>query len=1072
MEADPQQLAPSVVSVVVVHQPGDWFEETLAALAAQDYPNLRCLFLVTGASDDDEAATISDWIRGHLPSAFVRRASGNPGFGAIANEVLRLVEGDNGFFLLCHDDIAPEPDAITTMVTELYRSNAGMVGPKLVEWDEPRRLQHVGLGLDRFGETDPIVEPGEIDQEQHDAVRDVFVLPSACLLVRADLFRALDGFDPAIAFHGEDVELCWRAHLTGARVVVAPDARVRHLERLAERRPELNHRQLRARHRMRAVATLTGASRLAGRSLELVVLTLVELVVGIFSGRAGEAVASVRALGGLIPRTGALIGRRRTISAYRSVPEREVLGLQVRGSARLASYLRGRETTTYVGAGTTVRRWRETSFGPLLAWFLVLAAIVIGSRTLIDRGVPSVGEFLPLPDHAGDLVTAYRSAFDPSSLGVTAAVPTGWLTLAGASTLVLYRMGLALTAAVIGLYVLGAVGAWRLATLFPSNRARIATMVVYVGTPLVPGMLGSGHFSGLVFYAALPWMVHLLRRASGIDTADPALAPMDLVDGIGPTSRRERVRHTALLSLVLAVAVAFVPIVLALWLLVGVVLAITTLLARASLETAGWFAGCTAVSVVVATVLNAPWVGTWTWGRLVAAPLAGPGGTSLVDLASLSLGDQTFGVLAIALYVPLVVAIALTRAWRLTWAVRAAGLVLVFGAIALLADRGDLFVDVPEAGLLLVPVALGLAIGGGALAGGFGEDVLGRGFGWRQPAALVATAAIVVGIMPAAASISDGSWDAPRVTLPSLLAARLPSDAPAGGYRVLFVGDPRVLPVPGIEYRDGIAYAVTNDGSLEFTDRWPAAETNGDARVVDALDRIAEGSTLRAGQLLAPLGVRYIVVPTTRADRSGSRGAVSVPSGLIEALDDQLDIGEVMGPPSIELYENRAWIPVAAQLSGPTAEASHLTSDEALVRADLGTDTPLFPGLSSTETNVDTIDSGVVQLAVPYDVHWKLRVEGAEIPARVGFGVSTTYDVATGGTAELSYAEPASRTAWIVIQLLLWLLVLVAASRATLPFASRRTGLELDEPVIDLDETAEPNDLTAHTGPIVLGEPR
>ena len=83
-------------------------------------------------------------------------------------------------------------------------------------------LQHVGLGVDRFGEIDPLVEPGEVDQEQHDAVRDVFALPSACMLVRADLFRALGGFDPAIDFYGDDVDLCWRAHLGGARVVVVP----------------------------------------------------------------------------------------------------------------------------------------------------------------------------------------------------------------------------------------------------------------------------------------------------------------------------------------------------------------------------------------------------------------------------------------------------------------------------------------------------------------------------------------------------------------------------------------------------------------------------------------------------------------------------------------------------------------------------------------------------------------------------------------------------------------------------------------------------------------------------------
>ena len=88
--------------------------------------------------------------------------------------------------LICHDDVAPDPGALRLMVEELYRSNAGAVGPKLVDWDDPSVLQAVGLGMDRFGEIDPVIEPGEVDQEQHDGVRDVFVLPSAYLLVRAD----------------------------------------------------------------------------------------------------------------------------------------------------------------------------------------------------------------------------------------------------------------------------------------------------------------------------------------------------------------------------------------------------------------------------------------------------------------------------------------------------------------------------------------------------------------------------------------------------------------------------------------------------------------------------------------------------------------------------------------------------------------------------------------------------------------------------------------------------------------------------------------------------------------------
>ena len=67
-----------------------------------------------------------------------------------------------------------------------------------------------------------LAEPGELDQEQHDAVRDVFLAPGGCTLVRADLFASLGGFDPAMTLYGEDLDLCWRAQIAGARVVVAP----------------------------------------------------------------------------------------------------------------------------------------------------------------------------------------------------------------------------------------------------------------------------------------------------------------------------------------------------------------------------------------------------------------------------------------------------------------------------------------------------------------------------------------------------------------------------------------------------------------------------------------------------------------------------------------------------------------------------------------------------------------------------------------------------------------------------------------------------------------------------------
>ncbi|MGH9103600.1 MAG: glycosyltransferase family 2 protein, partial [Acidimicrobiales bacterium] len=218
--------APPVVAVVVAHDPGPWFEEGLAALAAQDYPNLSLLVLDAASSTD-----LTPRVAAVAPGAFVRRLAGNAGFAAAANHALEAVEGAT-HLLLCHDDVAPEPDALRQMMEEAYRCNAGLVAPKLVEWDDPARLLSVGLGLDKLGVAVPRVERGELDQSQHDTPRDVFVAPGGFTLVRSDLFSSLGGYDGTLGLLGEDVDLSWRAQVAGARVLVVPRARVRHLEAL------------------------------------------------------------------------------------------------------------------------------------------------------------------------------------------------------------------------------------------------------------------------------------------------------------------------------------------------------------------------------------------------------------------------------------------------------------------------------------------------------------------------------------------------------------------------------------------------------------------------------------------------------------------------------------------------------------------------------------------------------------------------------------------------------------------------------------------------------------------------
>ncbi len=381
-----ESLAPPVVAVVVAHDPGPWFEETLASLASQDYGEFSVLVLDVGSGGDMPAR-----VAAILPTAYVRHCPERRGFGETVNQVRSMVDGA-AYFLICHDDVALDPDAVHLLVEEAFRSNAGVVSPKMVSWDDPELLVHVGMNVDKGGSVVERVQPHEIDHGQHDAVRDVFVAPGGCTLIRADLFEELHGFDPTIVAMGEDLDLCWRAQVVGARIIVAPDARVRHLEMLAsgsrplERsllqppvevavpsddgaappatavqtitaevltepdsdttsaEPEPRHpvtlQELQRRHELLAVLTCYSWGHLLRVLPQVFLLAVGEIVVAEVAGNRARARAVARAWRWNLSRLAATRARRKILQANRRVGDKQIRLLQVRGSARVSAFAR------------------------------------------------------------------------------------------------------------------------------------------------------------------------------------------------------------------------------------------------------------------------------------------------------------------------------------------------------------------------------------------------------------------------------------------------------------------------------------------------------------------------------------------------------------------------------------------------------------------------------------------------------------------------------------------------------------------------------------------------------------
>ena len=1045
---------------MVIHEPGDWLTESLRGLAAQDYAGLQVLTLLTGTSENAGSRTTLDIIETELPHAVVRFLGSNPGYAAACNTVLQLVQGQSGFFCFLHDDVALASDAISRMVEELYRSNAGAVGPKMVHWENPTMIQSVGNAVDRFGVELPYADDGELDQEQHDAVQDVFVLPGSCLLVRADLFRTVGGFDSTLHSSGNDLDLCWRMHTTGARVVVVPSAVARHRESMLERDEDwFRYADAEIEStRVRTAIALSSRAQLPVIAMEIVLLTLLRAIMLLSTGRAARAWAEVRAVLSLPFGLPEIKRRRDAAHEYRAVDGDEIRALQLRGTSHLASYFRRRARKAGLAQSQLPSDVREAApRGSYVLWTTLILMLIIGSRSLLLHGSVSVGQMVPFSSSVRDLLSSYASGWWGAGFGQVSALPTGVALTAVAGATTFGNMGFANTMMIIALPFVGWLGAWRFASVMGTRGARIASATAYAAVPLAYASIASGRWGALLMYALAPWMLHLLRMLVGhadINDARPKEA-MVLVD---PAVWR---RWFAALVLLVAICFAFEPAVVIVLPIIGGVIGVTTLAQGLNIRWAGRWLGITSLAILSGVALNLPWAGTYVrsgwWEAITGAPVDSGRNIGLWGLVRFSVGGFSLSILSVTLYAAVVGALFLVRGARATWALRGATLVVVGLLLAVLDDSALLPMHLAEPAVMLVPVALGIAMCAGAMGASLALDLNRGRLSWRQPLGVLVGLAFAVGLFPTAVNSINGSWHQPSLALPQLL-AQLPDAQTAGNYRTLFIGDSRVLPGAPINFGWGIGYSITNGATPSVDEYWETPPTRVRDNAVAAMYGIVRGQTSRAGRLLAPLSVRYIVVPIIDGGQSTRSNPIAEPAGLVEALSRQLDLRRQFASPDLVVFENTAWVPVRSVLTAAGAESSKLAGATSMITTNIGGAAAL-PSVDRSDAAVSAeVAPGTVHLAVPFTSRWKLTVNGAGVPARPAFGLTTAFDVASPGRATVSYESTTLHSALVLVQFVAWcLMIFLATSRRR--YSLRRSqpvqAVIVDEPVIVLNDGAQ-----------------
>ena len=952
--APPSAPTPLVSLVLVAHDPGEWFDDVLAGLAAQDHRLLDVVVVDAGRK-----AGLSDRVLNVLPDARTVEAPGSPGFGAAANRaVIGASDGQaNGgtgpnripsYHLFMHDDVVLDGTAVRRMVERALAANAGVVGPKVLVGTDGRILHDMGSTVDRYGSPVPRLHPGEVDQGQYDVTPDVFAVAEAALLVRTDLFAAVGGFDPEIRFLDGHIDLCWRACLAGATVTTAPTAVGRTVSGDPSARRGTNPAILRPRHRLRMSLTNQAAGRSATVVAELAAATVLGVAYGLLTGRFRHVWGLVSAWPWNLGRHSGVRHRRRIIARHRRVdPARVVAGPDMphhairRAVTGRAPYGTGDEAPGNIAFHNI---W-SALLGPGGVALMASAAVLgFGSRHLLTRGLPAVGRLQALPADPMDLVRSWWHGWRPTGTGVSTTGPDALALLGVVARLMPGNDNLIWTAVVLAALPVGALGVWRLVRPVGGGRSRAAAVLTYLAVPLPYDALREGRLAPLAVYASLPWIAHRLAEAQGVVPyghrgGDP-----------GPGTRIRNMGSDILLTgLVVAAAIAIDPtVVVVLPVLVGG-LVVGSLLA-------GSVAGLTrlvtvaAGGAVVAAIVQLPLLfnlvdnhpldslavpTTWPRGSLGTAAMF------TLDTGSPLGGSSwagTFGIDRIGWTVLVVPALALVTAtgWRLAISIRAAFVVAGGFASVWLVDQGWWQGPTLPPELLLVPVALGLAWAAAAAVADMGttRSMPRGGPNLRNALPAVASLALALTVLPVVVGSLGGRLGMPEADLPSALPfiaeprAGIGETTRGGDGRVLWVGEPTILPAVGVPLSDDplsgeVAVAVT-DGRPDLIDQWPYDLTGapGVAEIRDALAEALAGRTSRLGAAIGAWGVDHVVLVERSAPAPHEAIEAPLPPTYAAALTRQLDMARVEGLNSaVTIFENIATRPVHAVVRDRTGRA-------------------------------------------------------------------------------------------------------------------------------------------------------
>lgn len=340
-----------LVSIVIPHYNGKGIlYKCLACIAATKYENLETIVVDNASTDSSLASMATDF-----PQVKVVYSNTNSGYAGGCNTGFEHAAGELILFL--NNDTEFAPDWLDKLVAAIGKDERiAACQPKLLALANQDTFDYSGAAgglLDKYGfpfARGRIFFTLEKDTQQYDQSADIFWASGTATLVRRTALEAAGNFDEDFFAHMEEIDLNWRFHLHGFRVVAVPQSVVLHnsgstLRPDSFKKMYLNHRN--------SLSMLLKNYQLRTLVWAVPVRLSLEGVAVFYSLLKLDFVrvaAIFAAFFSVILRCGSLVAKRRKVQSCRKVADSQVFRKMLDGSIVWLYFVRRVRRTQDLGA--------------------------------------------------------------------------------------------------------------------------------------------------------------------------------------------------------------------------------------------------------------------------------------------------------------------------------------------------------------------------------------------------------------------------------------------------------------------------------------------------------------------------------------------------------------------------------------------------------------------------------------------------------------------------------------------------------------------------------------------------